>query len=279
MKLFIPDKYKSRTEYQVLGDWFETVPIEWNKLNKSHNSKSHILILVGRIFKNLENTTINILRDWTFTEGNQLLCLPSWRPIELDDIFNLDINLKINKNENMNWDKYDFFNLEYEINTTLQNGIISQTKDSNILTINYQQHQFSGMLTATALPLLDFNLLSHQSTIKRLFDDLLHKKTDSKKNIKKEKDSDSKNLSEPALYILLLAMSDMNLQEHLTEKLKTYFYKEYDIEQIQQAIKTLINYSFLKSNKTISEEGSEYIKNKGYLPYVREIQKIESAKK
>ncbi|MCK8828259.1 hypothetical protein MWH25_10995 [Natroniella acetigena] len=278
MKLYIPKEHKKRTEYRILGDWYQLIAVDWTQLVQSTTPEVNSLVLVGRLLKKLGEEELDILSDWTFQEGNQLLCLPSWRSVAIDELLNLKVNLRLKKNQNLIWEEHDFFDLKYEIETTLQQGLITKTKTGNILTVNYKKHQYSGLLTVTTLPLLDLSLITKEEILKNEFSNLLIDETEVIKNSKNKKKVVKKELSEAALYILILVAADIGIKENLAEKLESYLYQQYPSQELNVGLKLLREQGFL-DNEKISAEGKKYIKYKGYLPYVKEIKKKKSDQK
>ncbi|MGM0369516.1 MAG: hypothetical protein ACQEP9_03795 [Bacillota bacterium] len=274
MKLYIPKDYQSRTEYRILGDWHDLVPISFEGLAAEQNLQTNILVLVGRLLKKLSTQELSALQKWSFQEGRQLLCLPSWRPLKLDELFNLDISLEVVRNSDLQWQKYDFYSLDYEVKSTVQQGDKIKTEAGNLLAISYKKHQHSGVLTITTLPLLDMSLLTQDDIIKEQFDNLLIKEqVVSKKSSSAEEE---KSLSEAALYILLLAAAEIDLSDNLKEKINKYLYQQYNAQKLKKEVKTLIEQGFLQNNQKISNKGKKHIKHRGYVPYVREIKHKKS---
>lgn len=274
MKLYIPEAYQTRTEYRILNNWYHVVPVSFEKLATEQNMQSNILVLVGRLLKKISSQELSILKDWSFQEGRQLFCLPSWRPLKLDEVFNLDISLEIVRNSDLQWQKYNFYPLDYEVKTTVQQGAKIKTEAGKLLAVMYKQHQHSGVLTVTTLPLLDMNLLTKDEIIKDQFDDLLMEEkvvNDKLSTVKEEK-----SLSEISLYILLLAAAEVEITDNLKQKINKYLYQQYTTQQLKKEVKTLTEQGLLQDDHKISNKGEKYIKYQGYLPYVREIKQKKS---
>jgi len=274
MKLYIPQDYQKRTEYRILGDWYDLVPISFKELAAEQNMQTNILVLVGRLLKKISSQELSILKEWSFQEGRQLFCLPSWRPLKLDEVFNLDISLEIVRNSDLQWQKYNFYPLDYEVKTTVQHGAEIKTEAGKLLAVKYKHHQHSGVLTVTTLPLLDMNLLTKDEIIKNQFDNLLieEKIVNDKLSSAKEK----KSLSEISLYVLLLAAAEVEITDNLKKKINKYLYQQYPTQQLKKEVKTLTKQGLLQDDHKISNKGKKYIKYQGYLPYVREIKQKKS---
>ncbi|MFW6030580.1 MAG: hypothetical protein ACOCRO_10090 [Halanaerobiales bacterium] len=170
MNIYIPEEYDNRTEYQVLKNWHTLLSVDLKYIGQS--SKANKLVVIGRVLNNLDEDEVTKLKEWTFQEGNQLLCLPSWKEIDISNCFNLGVNIKIKKG-NPPYDKWEILKVEYYIKCNLQDGIISKGNKGYIFSVNYREHQYSGVLTLSTLPLLDYTLMMEEKLLQKEFNNLL----------------------------------------------------------------------------------------------------------
>ncbi|MFW6028740.1 MAG: hypothetical protein ACOCRO_00655 [Halanaerobiales bacterium] len=269
MKIFIPEEYGNRTEYQLLKNWHEITPISFEGLLE--DSQSSIMILVGRLINQLNGEQITTLKEWYLKEGNQLILVPAWKEVDLAAIFNLDVNLEIVK-ESVIFKKWSISKISYSIESNLQQGIVDKTEDGKLLSIHYKEHQYSGVLTVTTLPLLDFNLLMEEEFLKDKINNLLIKQTVNK-NKENEQVESSDELSTQALYILLLSGAGVKVDKNLKDKISIYFYQEFDTNILVSELPKLIDKDFLDGDKQLTDKGMNYIKDHGYIAYLREIKR------
>lgn len=267
MDIYIPEKYDDRTEYQMLKNWHTLLPISLKNISQA--SQANKLVIIGRLLNNLDGDTVTKLKEWTFQEGNQLLCLPSWKEIDISDCFNLKINLKVKKGH-ASYDKWGISELKYYIKCNLQEGIITKGDQGHIFNINYREHQYSGVLTLTTLPLLDYTLMMEEELLQKEFNNLL---INNEKNIIKKNNKSKDKITDEAIYILILAGAGINIKNDLTEKIKLYFHYQPDIQKLKAGKEILIEKGLLGEEESITDNGMKFIKSKGYLAYLREIKR------
>mgnify|MGYP000727584781 CR=1 FL=1 len=271
MKLNIPRKFSGRTEYQVLKNWYETPKFSFGNLNNISGN----MVIVGRLLNGLEKNQLKMLKEWIFQEGNQLLCLPSWFEISLSSLFDLKIDLNIVSDDNLSLEDWDLSKLDYKVKTNLKQGIIDKNKNDSIFTVNYKRHKYSGLLTVTTLPLLDFKLLTKSEFLKAKLEQLLIVENISKKKV--ETKPIQTELSTISIYILLLAGAGIPLEEDLDKKLEKYLYKKFSQKEINNGENILDHRDLIKEGE-ITKKGKKLIKEKGYIPYIKEINKKKSDK-
>ncbi|UZQ52408.1 hypothetical protein [Clostridium kluyveri] len=258
MNLQVLKEYGKRTEYKVLEKFVDMQEVTLNTLYEG------ILLLPGILLGKFEKEEIKHLNEWVSNPSNQLILTPTWKEMNLKDIFHTSLDLKILKSEDI---EYEGIECDYKIDGKVQDNLFVNEK--GILGIHYRKDTGSGLLTVITLPILDYKQSHKHEQFRKLFSLCIVKTVDTEKMDTLEKTVHE--ITEDHIQLFMFLAANITVEKELQEGLKRYFNKDLGIEKIQGLKEDLIQEGFIEAEKT-SDKGKTFIKEKKLKSFIRVLE-------
>lgn len=258
MNIQIIKQFSKRTEYKMLKEWLSTQERNIEELMNG------ICVIPAIILLKLSETDLQLLNNWWRKWGNQLIVSPPYHQIDIVTLLQLNVDLSV---QAIGPQSFNSFPVVESIKTNVKSKW--ELESGEVLAVDFFEHSGSGCLTLTTVPLLDYRLLSKKKNGKRLFLELINKKS----NVESAKIQESFTLCPIHEYILLLSSANVLDTTNLSEQLNKYFEKKISNEKAVDLFQQLITQGFLRDSGEITSLGEKHIKLKGYWAFVREIKR------
>src|SRR5690625_2981468 len=166
MNIQIIKQFSKRTEYKILKEWLSTEERNIEELMDG------ICVIPAIILLKLSMTELQLLNNWWRKWGNQLIVSPPYHQIDIVTLLQLNVDLSV---QAIGPQSFNSFPVVESIKTNVKSKW--ELESGEVLALDFFEHSGSGCLTLTTVPLLDYRLLSKGKYGKRLFLELINKKT------------------------------------------------------------------------------------------------------
>lgn len=252
MLVQILDEYKNRTEYRLLRNFYDCKSVTIDVL------QTGVLVLPGILLNKMNEQQLNAVNVWLEDSRNQLILTPAWIEMDLKDIFNSSIDIKIHKAEV----SFDEIPVGYAIDTLVKDIVFQQ--DGKCFGIHYRKNTGAGLITVVTLPLLDYKLIRFEDKFKILFDSLF-----CVDNIKPEFQVGDRDLmlDDIHIYLIILSGAQVDLSQQISAKLSKYFGVTVDEANAEQKYGELINNKYVGDNGLI-DKGVAIVKKRKLKAFI-----------
>ncbi|MUL33946.1 hypothetical protein [Priestia megaterium] len=251
--------YRNRTEYKVLEKFVTVQEINIDNLSKG------ILLFPGILLGKLEEKDLKKINQWLSIPSNQLILTPAWRELNLKDFFNISVDLKVLKSEDLDYKEIE---CQYKIEGKIQEKLF--VSDKGNFCIHYRKDTGSGLLTVITLPLLDYKLSHMHEKFEQLLLESIEKKKQKETKMKMKKEI--AKIGENHLQLFMLIAAGFKLEKDLRAGLDTYFNKNLQVSIIHELESDLIEEEFIE-NKEISDKGKDLIIKKRLKSFIKVLER------
>ena len=260
--LQILKEFENRTEYKVLKSFEECRSCFVYELNGGN------LVIPGIVLERLSKEQMNSLFEWTEQYHNQLIVLPAWAEMSLQDYIKISVPIEIIEIKS----EYMGLPITYHIRSSIKD-ILFET-DSKIFGIHCRRNVGSGLITIITLPILDYRLIEHEVLLKKFFRGLINPKEQQLQKSTEEVDFYPKEIH---LQLMLLIGSGAELRSGYLYHLNKYFRISLSDEQIKLKINELISNGYLDGDR-LAGKGVQFINEtrmKAFMRIIKERELIE----
>ena len=255
MPIQILDEYGNRTEYRLLKNFYDCKAVNIASL------QTGILVLPGILLNKLDKQQLKLLNIWVEDNRNQLILTPSWIEINLKEIFNSSVDIKISRTDG----NYEGIPINFYIDTTVKDAIFQQ--DGKKFGIHYKKNIGTGLITVVTLPLLDYKMIGLGEKLKLLFNSLLLAGDVKQETLVQTRDF---ILDDIHVYLIILAGADIDLSQNLSNKIYKYFGILIDEEIVKKRFQDLILDQYIDEDGLLNK-GMDIVKERKLKSFINAV--------
>lgn len=259
MILQVLKEYGKRTEYKVLEKFLDIKKVTLDTLSEG------VLLLPGILLGKFEKEEIRHMNGWLSNPNNQLILTPAWKEVNLKDLFNTSVDLKVLKDQEL---VYEGITCQFKIEGKVQERLFSNEQGN--FGIHYRKDTGSGLLTVITLPLLDYKQSHKHNEFRELFSLCIEKTEIIEKVVSEEKFEDE--ITEDHIQLFMLLAAGITEEEYSKEDFKRYFNKDLPVEKIQELREGLIQAGLIESGK-ITDKGKNYMEEKKLKSFIKVLER------
>jgi hypothetical protein len=186
---------------------------------------------------------LRLINEWIEDSKNQLILTPSWAEMNLMEIFNASINIRLKRTE----DNFEGIPVEFLIDTTAKDIIYQQSGKK--FGIHYRKNTGSGLITVVTLPLLDYKLIQLEDTLKKIWNSLLVKNLNQEMLVKEK----VLILDDIHIYLIILAGANIDLKQELSKTILKCFGVLINEEALKRKCQELAINHYIDSSGLLSK--------------------------